>query len=233
MRIIIATIRKWNLENSKNFILEHPEHDVQLITERSCFIKETVEAFSPDYIFFTHWCWMIPEWAYGQYRCILFHPSDLPRGRGGSPIQNQIKDGYTRTMISAIAVEKEVDSGAVYLKRELSLMGTAEEIFIRESKIIFEDMIPAIMESGVVPKAQEGRSSVYKRRKPEQSVLPAETDLIGLFDHIRMLDADGYPAAFLKWGGYEFQFTRPKLCVGEIICDVKIKIDDSAGENSK
>ena len=33
---------------------------------------------------------LIPEDIYTKYVCIQFHASDLPKGRGGSPIQNQI-----------------------------------------------------------------------------------------------------------------------------------------------
>jgi len=38
--------------------------------------------------------------------------TDLSYGRGGSPLQNLIVRGYKDTMISALWIEKELDSGA-------------------------------------------------------------------------------------------------------------------------
>ena len=45
--------------------------------------------------------------------------TDLPYGRGGSPLQNLIARGFLETKISAILVEKQLDAGPVYLKMEL------------------------------------------------------------------------------------------------------------------
>ena len=64
--------------------------------------------------------------------------SDLPYGRGGSPLQNLIIREHRKTMISAIQCVKEIDAGPVYLKKPLSLEGSAEEIFICANHIIEE-----------------------------------------------------------------------------------------------
>lgn len=54
--------------------------------------------------------------------------TDLPYGRGGSPLQNLIKRNIENTKISAIKVVKDLDAGDIYLKRDLNLNGTADEI---------------------------------------------------------------------------------------------------------
>ena len=64
--------------------------------------------------------------------------TDLPYGRGGSPLQNLIVRGKKDTMLSAIQVEKELDAGAIYMKMPLSLEGSAAQILRRASNIIFE-----------------------------------------------------------------------------------------------
>ncbi len=71
--------------------------------------------------------------------------TDLPFGRGGSPLQNLIVRGHKQTKISAIKVVEAMDAGDVYLKEELDLYGTADEIFMRASKIVFKKMIPQIL----------------------------------------------------------------------------------------
>lgn len=52
-------------------------------------------------IFIPHWSYIIPENIYSQYECIVFHMTDLPYGRGGSPLQNLIVRGHTETKITA------------------------------------------------------------------------------------------------------------------------------------
>ena len=66
--------------------------------------------------------------------------TDLPYGRGGSPLQNLIQRGHNTTMLTALRCNEGCDTGDIYLKRSLSLCGTAEEIFIRADTII-EQMI--------------------------------------------------------------------------------------------
>jgi methionyl-tRNA formyltransferase len=54
----------------------------------------------------------------------------LPYGRGGSPLQNLIDLGHKDTFVSALKMTEELDAGAIYLKKPLSLEGLAEEIYM-------------------------------------------------------------------------------------------------------
>ena len=55
-------------------------------------------------------------------------------------------------------------------------------------------------------KPQEGEPVLFSRRKPAQSNLAScpEGDLSSWYDQIRMLDAEGYPHAFLEIHGMRF-----------------------------
>lgn len=213
---IIATIRPWNIinfyknEDSSWFLLTRPEH-------LNCAI---LQPRNPRYIFFPHWSWIIPEEIYSKYECILFHMTDLPFGRGGSPLQNLISMGIYETQITAFKVGKGIDTGDVYMRRPLSFYGSAEEIYMRASDIIF-DMMREIIETEPTPVPQEGEPTIFKRRKPEQSVITVET-LPSLFDHIRMLDADGYPRAFLEHDEFKYEFSRASLKHDGLYADVRI-----------
>lgn len=81
--------------------------------------------------------------------------TDLPYGRGGSPLQNLIVRGLTATKLSALRVEVGLDTGPVYLKMDLSLSGTAEEIFVRVNKLVGK-MIVEIIQNNLQPVPQEG-----------------------------------------------------------------------------
>jgi methionyl-tRNA formyltransferase len=136
-------------------------------------------------------------------------------------LQNLIKEGHEETQMSAIKVEEELDVGDVYLKQTLSLLGTAEEIFIRADQLI-EDMIVEIIEKNPDPQPQKGEVVKFSRRKPEDSTIENINDLRELFDHIRMLDAKGYPKAFLETEHFRFEFSRTSLKTDKIVADVRI-----------
>ena len=191
------------------------------ITQKEDLTPQTLETMSPRYIFFPHWSYIIPPDVYENYECIIFHMTDVPFGRGGSPLQNLISRGIYETKISALRCVKELDAGPVYLKRPLSLYGSAEEIYLRASEII-EDMICQIIKEQPVPVEQTGEITCFSRRKPEQSNIAELITLKQVFDHIRMLDADGYPHAFLETEHFRFEFERASIKKGQIIADVKI-----------
>lgn len=178
--------------------------------------------YQPAFVFVTHWSHIIPARIFEQFNCIVFHMTDLPFGRGGSPLQNLIARGFDKTKISAIRVEKGMDTGAVYLKKDLSLLGTAEEIFIRATDVI-EQMIVEIVENKLQPQPQQGDVVVFHRRKPEDGNLSTLESVAEVFDYIRMLDAEGYPNAYVEVGNFRFEFSRAALKNNEtIIADVRI-----------
>ena len=57
-----------------------------------------------------------------------------------------------------------------------------------------------------------------------QSLENALDSLVSVYDYIRMLDADGYPHAFVEVGNLRFEFDRAALKDGFIEADVKISI---------
>lgn len=211
MKIIIATIKSWNIKNF--FVLKNKfnEIDFFLIDNKEKLTKEYIKKINPDYLFFPHWSWKIPEEIYKNYKCIVFHMTDLPFGKGGSPLQNLIIKGIKQTKISAIDVSKELDSGNIYIKKDLDIsIGSAEEIFIKASRIIFFEMIPYIIKNNPTPKKQVGKEVIFKRRKPNESNIlnQKKLDLEKLYDFIRMLDAKNYPLAFIKLENLKIEFSE-------------------------
>ena len=210
--IVIATIKSWNVENTRKLekILKN-KYKVFLITKREDLILEKMKILQPQYIFFPHWSWIIPKEIYENFECVVFHMTDLPFGRGGSPLQNLIQRKIYYTKISAIQVDEGIDAGKVYLKKDLYIgMGSAEEIFIKVSEIIFFEMIPWILENRPTPCEQRGEVVIFKRRKAEDSDI-MKFDLQTLddfYDFTRMLDAEGYPKAFIKLNGLKILFSE-------------------------
>lgn len=223
MKILICTIKSWNIELAEELKRTcSDKHEIQIFTDKENLTVEAVKAYDPEIIFFPHWSYIIPEEIFENWQCIVFHMTDLPYGRGGSPLQNLIVRGHKETKISAIHVTKILDEGPVYCKEDLTLDGSAEEIFKKASDIIFHKMMPYIIEEKPEPVPQEGEVVVFKRRKPSQSELQAEMTTEEIYDYIRMLDAEGYPNAYVMLGKHKLSFTKARLENGKISCQVEI-----------
>jgi methionyl-tRNA formyltransferase len=182
---------------------------------------ELVRRWKPRYIFFLHWSWKVPTAVLEQSECVCFHLTDVPYGRGGSPLQNLIIRGHRRTKLTALRMTDEIDAGPVYLKRPLALAGTAEEILTRAS-VLSARMIATIIRRQPRPRPQRGAPTIFKRRKPEESLVPALPGPAQLYDFIRMLDAEGYPKAQIHHGGFRYEFSRAALRGGRIMAHVAI-----------
>lgn len=225
MSYVIATSRSWH-EPMVERLKEKCGLPFHLITRKKELTFDRLTELAPRYVFFPHWSYMIPAEIHDKFECVIFHMTDVPFGRGGSPLQNLITRGVTETKLTALRCTKDVDAGAVYMKRPLSLHGSAEEIYLRAGTIT-EEMIAEIVEANPEPVAQRGEPVIFKRRRPEQSDVREVSDLNGMCDHIRMLDADGYPRAFLQSGRFRFEFSRAARKQGRIIADVVItEVDD-------
>lgn len=185
----------------------------------------------PVYIFFPHWSKKVPEKIVNLFDCVCFHETDLPYGKGGSPIQNLISEGKNETFITAFKMTNEFDNGPIYLKKPLSLKGLAEEIYINSSHIIIE-MMKYIVKNEPKPKQQSSGGTVFKRRTPKESYIPEKINTLSdLFDFVRMLDADGYPRAKINTKEFTFEFSRPALRKSSIEASVKISLNKKSEKN--
>lgn len=220
MTYVIVTSRKWN-EGMTAELSALTKRDFVLINNKEELTFERLKTLNPRYVFFPHWSYIVPSEIYENFECLVFHMTDVPFGRGGSPLQNLIARGIYETKISALRCQAELDAGPVYIKRTLSLYGTAEEIYLRASKIV-EDMIAFIVKNEPVPVGQKGEVVSFERRRPEDGNIANLTELEKVFDFIRMLDAEGYPKAFLETEHFRFEFERPALKYGKLVSDVII-----------
>lgn len=203
-------------------LIERLNANFVLINKRELFTLDNINKISPEKIFVPHWSYFIPSEIYERYECIVFHMTDLPYGRGGSPLQNLIVRGHTNTKISAIRVVKELDAGDIYVKKDLCLGGNAQEIFFRASKLI-EEMIVEIVTQNISPRKQEGEVVIFKRRKPEDGNISNLAEIEKVYDYIRMLDADTYPKAYLETDKFRFEFSRASWQADKtILADVRI-----------
>lgn len=221
---IVATIKPWNIsayeKYSKNLL-----GNWHFITKKNELNNDLLTKLNPRYIFFPHWSWKVPENILKNYECVCFHMTDVPYGRGGSPLQNLIIRGHNETKLTALKMVSELDAGPIYHQLDLALTGRAQDIYENAADKVYE-MISYIIKNEPIPVSQKGDIVVFKRRSPVQSRIPDGLNLNALYDHIRMLDADTYPHAFIENDNYKFEFTDAVILEDEINCKVTIKKAD-------
>ena len=218
---IVASSKSWHRPGFDE--LRRQEEDRCIwVASPDDLLRSIKEVSSLRYIFFLHWSWHVPVEIWSRYECVCFHMTDVPYGRGGSPLQNLIAAGHKSTKLSALKMVDEMDAGPVYTKRNMSLEGRAEEIYVRASVLSFEIIHWMISsEPSAVP--QCGEVVNFKRRRPEQSALPDAGRLQLVYDHIRMLDAPTYPLAFVEHGDFRLEFCNANIQNDEIIAQVFIR----------
>jgi methionyl-tRNA formyltransferase len=217
---MVAAIHPWNRQVFQEEIAPLPG-SWTFIGSKEEMTLEAIRRHGPAYIFFLHWSWKVPSEIVKAYQCIVFHMTDVPYGRGGSPLQNLILRGHTSTKLTAMRMTEEMDAGPVYLKEALSLDGSAQEIYERASRLAAK-MIRRIITDEVTPAPQQGEATVFRRRRPEESEVPEMADLEKLYNFIRMLDAEGYPRAFLRNKGYRYEFSQASLEDGQLRAKVRV-----------
>ena len=191
--IIIVTIKEWNISNYfKLKDVYKDDFNFYLITDKNELEYETIVKLNPQYIFFPHWSYIIPSKIYENFDCVVFHMTDLPFGRGGSPFQNLIVRNIYDTKISALKVNDGLNTGDIYFKENCNIsIGSAQENFMKISEIVFDKMIPRFLKNTLIPVKQSGVITVFKRREQKDSDISCieNKSINTLYDFIKMLDA--------------------------------------------
>jgi methionyl-tRNA formyltransferase len=206
---IVAGHKSWNRHHFDEIIKKFPGK-WYFIAHKDELSLKLLKQLRPRYVFFLHWSYIVPKVIVKNYECVCFHMTDLPYGRGGTPLQNLIVRGHNKTKITALRMNPKVDAGPVYMKRWLSLKGSAEEIYIRASRICAE-MISDIVGKEPEPSLQTGKVVIFKRRTPKESQITRPDSLEKIYDMIRMLDAEGYPKAFIEKDGFRYELNQAVL----------------------
>lgn len=198
-----------------------PEFQIHRITRKEQLRKNIFDELKPKFVFFIHWSWKIPSVIIQENECIIFHMTDLPFGRGGSPLQNLILMGHEDTVLSAVRATDVLDAGPVYIKRKLDLEGTAEEILSRMGSLSVNMMVD-IVQKDIVPTEQVGKATQFSRLGPDAGEISELDSLEKIYNVIRMLDADDYPSAFLRLENFTIEFSKATKQEHGLVAMVKI-----------
>jgi methionyl-tRNA formyltransferase len=142
---------------------------------------------------------MPPKVLARNHRNVVVHPSDLPRGRGFSPLAWQIEAGCSRIPICLFEAAADVDSGPVIYRDTMQFDGheLMEELRLAMGKKTIELCRRFLAEAAPPPGTpQEGESTYYRRRTKEDNRLDPHRTIAEQFDKLRVADNERFPAHF-------------------------------------
>lgn len=180
-------LKKWTNDRSVN-------HDIRIIADKN-------KAEGGDFLFLIACPQIVESEIRNRYRhSLVVHASDLPEGRGWSPYVWQILEGKNTITVSLLEAENEVDTGRIWIKKQMHLRGheLSNEIQDLLSEITVELMNDAVdNETKISPEPQKDETiTYYRKRTPEDSLLDIDESIRSQINLLRVCDPDRYPAYF-------------------------------------
>lgn len=134
---------------------------------------------------------------------LVVHESYLPQGKGWSPMTWQIVEGKSTVPITLFSASSKIDDGPIFETIEINLKGT--ELIEEWRELQGEATIKILLNffsryPNVTPTAQQGESSFYRKRLPEDSELSCYKTIATQFNKLRVVDNERYPAYFIYKG---------------------------------
>ena len=145
---------------------------------------------------------------------LVVHESDLPEGRGWSPLSWQILEGRSRIAVTLFEAVDELDAGPVFGQTWLQfegheLNGELKAAQFQATADLCREFVAAVGTSGPVARRQQGEPSYWPRRRKEDSRLDPHGSLVGQFNLLRIVDNRRYPAWF-EWQGQAYELAIRK-----------------------
>jgi UDP-2,4-diacetamido-2,4,6-trideoxy-beta-L-altropyranose hydrolase len=132
---------------------------------------------------------------------VVVHESDLPSGRGWSPLTWQVLEGADSVMVTLFEAVAAIDSGPIYLQERIRFDGTelVDDLRRHQAQATIRLCRASLAEYPRMltnPCEQAGQPTYYRRRRPEDGQLNPDLPLRELFNLLRVSDSHRYPAWF-------------------------------------
>lgn len=138
------------------------------------------------------------------------HESNLPKGKGMSPLSWQILANKKKIYFSLIEATSKIDGGLIYYKKKIKipksiLLPKIKKIQLIENLKLIEKFLKYYKKYKKGPRGskQLGKSTYYKMRSLKDSRLNINKSLRQQFNLLRIVDNKMYPA-FFKIHGKKF-----------------------------
>lgn len=159
-----------------------------------------------DLLFILSFSEILPEEVLHRHKHnLVVHESDLPKGKGWSPLSWQVLEGRNNITISLFEATCQVDSGAIYLQDVIELDGSELIDEIRELQAektlnLCMNFIVEYPQSVLWGRIPDGEATYYRKRTPKDSLLDINKSIAEQLNLLRIVDNERYPAHFFYRG---------------------------------
>lgn len=174
----------------------------------------TNNACKQDILFILGYTKILPTTFLNKNRFnLVIHESNLPEGRGFSPVQWQILKGINKIPVLLLEATKDVDEGDIYGSTYINLQG--HELFeeIREAqadatKTVIKDFLTSFPKIEPIP--QTGEASYFRKRNRIDDKLDLNLSISKQFNKLRVANNEKYPCYF-EMNGYKYELKIKKI----------------------
>ena len=203
MKIQFLTSKKsWLTKEKKKFILL----SLKKFTKKARFITN-YKKLNKNYdvtIIISYYDIIKPNYlSFSKYNLVT-HESDLPSGRGHSPLYWQILRSQKKITTTLFECSKNVDTGPYYYKKKFSynenlLYHEIKELQFFNSYELIIKFLKYYKKNKKAPplKKQNGKASYFKKLTKKDSKINIYKSLKSQFNRLRTVDNDNFPAFFL------------------------------------
>lgn len=129
---------------------------------------------------------------------VVVHESDLPYGKGWSPLSWQVESGLNEIPITMFEASNDLDAGDWYIKDVITLDGfeLIDELRYKQADKTMKMIDLYLEQFPVFPNKQIGIETKFQKRKEENQEINIEKTIKEQFNKLRVCDNDRYPAHF-------------------------------------
>ena len=152
-----------------------------------------------DYVFVLGYTKILPKSFIERNKlAMVIHESNLPEGKGFSPLQWQILQNKNIIKINLIKLESKVDSGDIILTDNLKLNGSElyDEIRKKQAEVTFKLIDKFLNQKISCYKKQKGKKTFFRKRTPVDSKIDIKKSLKKNFNLLRICNNQKWPAFF-------------------------------------
>ena len=144
---------------------------------------------------------------------LVVHASDLPKGRGFSPLTWQTLEGENTIPVCLFEACEELDAGSIIFRVDMHFEG--HELLGEMRKALGDmhiELCTRFLAQHIPPlgTSQTGEPTYYARRTPDDSEIDPGRSLADQFDLLRVVDNEKYPA-FFHYRGRQYRLTIEKM----------------------
>ena len=156
----------------------------------------------PDLIVTCAYGQIIPEIVLNTPRlgCINVHASLLPKLRGGSPLHHALIDGFDKTGVTIMYMDKGMDTGDIITQEEIDILKTDtvgtihDKLSVLGSELLYKTLPSIVNGTNSRIKQNDSEATYCHNITHEEEIIDFNKSVLEIFNQVRGMNP--YPVAY-------------------------------------